>query len=437
MNSPSFEQHIGIHTYYTRPAGIGGKLRRIPEDFRVIERFSYPPKKDQGRFTIAEVSSVNWETHTLVGELATRLHVSEQRIEFAGTKDKRAVTTQLMSFFNIPVEKLQNVRLKDVQISNVYTADQPVRIGDLAGNTFDILIRMLDKTVTEHEIDSLISPIQTLKGFPNYYGIQRFGIIRPITHLVGRAIINGDFEQAVMTYIANPMPEEPGEIKTLRQHLASTHDFSAALEQYPNSLNFEKMMLRTLVKNPKDFIGALQALPKNLLMLFISAYQAFLFNKILSERIRQDISLDSAMLGDRVFPVRNSIVDAETIIPVQPSNIDKVNQQLQKKRAVLTGALFGSDTPIADGIMGDIEQQVYDNEKITPRDFIIADIPFLSSSGARRALLAFVDPITWTLTSDDLQKGKQALRLQFFLQKGCYATCLLRELMKSPDPRDY
>ena len=90
MKSFDFEKNIGIETFFTDYAGISGKLRTIPEDFIVNEVFLYPKKVENGCFAIAEVSSKNWETHRLVRELSKRLKISQKRICFAGTKDKRA-----------------------------------------------------------------------------------------------------------------------------------------------------------------------------------------------------------------------------------------------------------------------------------------------------------------------------------------------------------
>ena len=87
--------------------------------------------------------------------------------------------------------------------------------------------------------------------------------------------------------------------------------------------------------------------------------------------------------------------------------------------------------------MGEIEHMVIDSQKINPNDFIIPEIPFLSSSGSRRSLLALMPELKWNLHIDELSKEHQALDLHFELQKGCYATSLLRELMKSNNPRNY
>jgi tRNA pseudouridine13 synthase len=436
MNSPDFEQQIGIERFWTDTSGVGGKLRAFPEDFQVTELFSYPPKAEDGRFLIAEVSSKNWETNNLIHELADRLHVSQRRISFAGTKDKRSLSIQLMSFENISPEHLASVTLPDVRIQNPYRSSIPVRIGGLYGNKFDIMVRDIPSTVSVEQLHPLIEKIQRYGGFPNFYGIQRFGAVRSITHLVGKFIVSDDFENAVMTYVAHPIKGEHEETYTLRETLERTRDYARAFHAYPASLNFEKAILNKLIQDPTDFTAALQELPKNLLMMFVHAYQSVLFNKMLSERLRRGLPIHQAIPGDLISPVRNSVVQDE-YLPVSSTNIDKVNQQLRKKKAVVTGLLVGSDPCFAGGEMGDIEHMVLDQERINPKDFIIPDIPYLSSSGSRRALLALLPSLDWGLQPDETTIHQQALRLRFELQKGCYATSLLREFMKADDPKNY
>lgn len=436
MKSPDFEQTIGIGTFFTDSTGIGGKLRTCAEDFGVTELFLYPKKDDDGSFLIAEVSSKNWENHRLVRELSKRLKISQKRISFAGTKDKRACSTQLMSFQGVTKEDVENISLNDVWIKNIYRSDKPIRLGSLLGNRFEITIRNIDQSVQPDQIDSIASVIHRNGGFPNYYGIQRFGVIRPITHLVGRHIMQDDFESAVMAYIAHPMMGEPEHTYALREELEKTRDFSKALHSYPNTLNFEKAMLNRLVVDPDDFVGALQQLPKNLLLMFINAYQSFLFNKMLSKRIHHHIPLHEAVVGDIVFPLRNNTLDDQPI-KVNQVNIEKVNRQISKNKAVVTGLLVGYESVFSEGVMGNIEKDVIKDENIDYRDFIIPKIPFLSSKGSRRSLLAQVQNIDWTLQQDSLQHDKQALCLRFELHKGCYATSLLREFMKSEDATAY
>ena len=54
-----------------------------------------------------------------------------------------------------------------------------------------------------------------------------------------------------------------------------------------------------------------------------------------------------------------------------------------------------------------------------------------------RVILSKVKDLEFKLYNDDLNKGKLALKLNFKLSKGCYATSLLREFMKTDDIRKY
>jgi tRNA pseudouridine13 synthase len=436
MKPPAFEQYIGIETYFTSGIGCGGKIRTNPEDFIVRERFLYPKKVEHGSYTIAEVSCCNWETHMLVRELGKRLRISRDRISFAGTKDKRACSSRLMSFAQVAPEELSKINITDVRIENIFQSDIPVEIGDLYGNTFSITIRNIDPTFTHHKLEKNIQVISKTGGFPNFYGVQRFGSIRPVHHMIGKYIVLGDFEQAAMTYIAHPFNGEDAETYKLRDELEQTKDFSKALKTYPDKLNFEKAILNRLVVDPSDYIGALQQLPKNLLMMFVNAYQSYLFNKMLSERIRRKLSIHQALLGDIVLPMRNKSIHDEYIV-VSKSNNDKVNKQLEKKKAFVSSILVGSKPVFAQGEMGEIEHHVFDSEHIDHRDFIIPEIPFLSSSGTRRALFAPIDTLKYTFSEDTYNPGKQGVNLEFDLLKGCYATSFLREIMKSKESIDY
>ena len=430
------EKNIGIKTFFTPFEGIGGKLRSIPEDFVVREVSNYPSKIENGRFTIADVTAINWETNHLLRELSNWLHISRQRIGFAGTKDKRAKTTRLMSFYKIPVENLSKVKIMDVEIENIYTSNNPVKIGNLIGNKFEITVRNINKKIKLDYVKDIASFVEKYGGFPNFYGIQRFGIIRPITHVVGKYIVKGDFEKAVMTYIANPMNEEDEDCYILRKELEKTHNFKKALKSYPYQLNFEKAILNKLVVNPKDFVGALKEMPRNLLTMFVYAYQSYLFNRVLSERIKKKLPLNEAVVYDIVLPIRNGNID-QNYIKVKESNIKKVNKQISQKKAVVSEFLFGSDSVFSGGEMGEIEYRIIDSERIDPRDFIIPDIPYISSSGTRHPILAFVKDLEFKFIDDELNKSKKALILKFELQKGCYATSLLREFMKTDNIRNY
>ncbi|MEF8879456.1 MAG: tRNA pseudouridine(13) synthase TruD [Candidatus Thermoplasmatota archaeon] len=431
------EKNIGIYTFLTSNCrGVGGSLRVCPEDFYVEEISVFPPEVDDGRFTIAKVESVNWETNHLVKVLSNRLGVSRKRISFAGTKDKRAKTCQLMSFYKIPCDDLLDLNIKDVDIEDVYRSERRVDMGNLVGNRFKVLVRNLRKTFSMDDVRGVVEKIDDVGGFPNFFGVQRFGVVRPNTHVVGRYLVEGDVKEAVWCYIGNPMSDENEETYRVRKKLEETGDFSEALKSYPDYLGLEKAILNYLVKNPDGYVDALKELPKNLLTMFIYAYQSYLFNKMLSMRLERGLPLDRAVEGDIVLPVRKGVLQKDELIGVNSYNLDKVNEQISKGKGFVSGMLLGYDSEFSKGEMGEIEHSVVDQEGLDSRDFVIPEMPFLSTSGTRRCLMAEVDDLNYTFRSDSENDEKQ-LELSFELGKGCYATCLLREFMKADDIRFY
>src|SRR3989304_2431127 len=113
------EEVVAIRGYATSTPGCGGTIKAKPEDFVVEEISSAPPTVPGGPFTVARIRTTNWETNRLVRGMARRLAVSRKRISFAGTKDKRAVTTQLFAF-DLPPETVRALRLADVEILDAF-----------------------------------------------------------------------------------------------------------------------------------------------------------------------------------------------------------------------------------------------------------------------------------------------------------------------------
>lgn len=423
------EKSIGIEVFFTNTKGIGGKLKNEPEDFIVDEIPMTPAPANEGKYTIATIKSRNWEMNRLIRHLARTLRISRKRIHFAGTKDKRAVTTQLMAFDGVCKETVRELKISDVEISNVYTSNKSLDMGDLIGNNFCIIVR--DIQVFKRELNEIVKDnlecFSKLGGFPNFFGIQRFGAIRPITHHIGKFIVQGDFEKAVFTYAANPLPWEDEESHSAREFLERTRAFREALKIYPKHLSFERTMIHYLATNPNDFVGALKQLPKNLLMMFVHAYQAYLFNKILSERISKTLPLNEPLIGDLILPIdKNKLPNHDVWIEVNDTNIGKIKKAVAEQNAFISGLVFGSETLFAKGEQGEIEKKIIESEDVRPNDFIIPKIPEISSRGIRRELLA-------PLKVDDvvLEISDKKLGLKFQLPRGCYATSLLREFMKT------
>jgi tRNA pseudouridine13 synthase len=419
------DSELGLELYVTEGIlGIGGKLRKSPDDFVVDEISVLPPRAEDGNVVIAKVWHRNWEQNRLVRRLGSNLHISRSRVGFAGTKDGRSVSTQLMSF-QAPLEQVQSLSIPDVKILEAYTARRKVSIGDLKGNRFKIKVSDLDAPKDVPTICKEVrEKLDAIGGFPNYFGVQRFGSVRPITHLIGKDLTHGDFEGATMRYIANPL-EEDSEANDARRTLQETRDFERAFREFPMKLTFERVMIGHLKDKPGDYLGALRRLPANLLMMFVHAYQSYMFNLTLSERLRQGISISEPEVGDLVLPLdKLGLPDHDNPIDVTEDNLEKARKNAHAGKAFVSGLIYGTESVFAGGRIGELERRVVEKEGISRMDFQIVGLREASSKGTRRELLAPHKDF-WMEIADD------GVTFMFALNKGCYATCLLREFMKA------
>ena len=425
------EEVLGIEAFLTNLPGIGGRLRITPEDFVVEEISVSLPVADDGRYAAARVRARNWETNRLVRHLARTLRISRKRIRFAGTKDKRAVTTQLVQFDDSP-ESLERLHIKDVEILDVFRTDKRLELGDLLGNLFRIEIGDIgmSQTDTLERVSRIADSIMEIGGFPNFFGIQRFGALRPVAHVIGKKICQGDFEGAVMSYLGNPFPTEAEDVQAARRSVDSSRDFPEALRTFPRHLSFERAILNHLVTNPTDFAGSIQSLPLNLQMMFVHAYQSYLFNRMLSERLNRGLPLNEVIVGDVILPAtQNGLPDRRKHILVNEENMAKATRRVREGKGFVSGIIFGAEPRFAGGELGEIEESVRESEGVEPEAVLIPKIPRISSKGLRREILG-------PLKDFEFQVMDESVRMSFGLIPGCYATALLREFMKA-DIMDY
>jgi tRNA pseudouridine13 synthase len=313
-----------------------------------------------------------------------------------------------------------------VKILDAYTSRRPLEIGDLIGNRFRIKVSDVAEDVDlPGRCGDVKRRLDEVGGFPNFFGVQRFGSIRPITHLIGKDLVMADFEGAVMRYVANPSEEESSEANDARRNLQQTRDFERALTEYPTKLTFERTLIAHLKDSPEDYIGALRRLPQNLLMMFVHAYQSYLFNRILSQRIRDGMSLREPEIGDIVLPLtKTNVPDHDTSILVASDNLQKATRQAREGKAFVSGLIYGTSSVFAEGRMGEIEKRIIEGEDIKRMDFQIVGLREASSKGTRRELLAPYKDLS-------IDFGQREANLKFSLNKGCYATSLMREFMKA------
>jgi tRNA pseudouridine13 synthase len=412
---------LNAETYLTSQKGIGGYIRAKNEDFYVEEiPETYP--SGEGPNTWLWIEKNSRTTLDVVLDIARELKINRKQMGFAGMKDKKAVTRQWICISNKTPEELQGLeeKLHNVKIINITPNQKKLRMGQLVGNKFRLMVRGVDdpESATQ-EAQEILNQLKE-RGVPNYYGYQRFGKDRPNTHLVGKALIKGGVKDAVDRYIGHPYDTEPKHIQEARRFY-DEGELEESLESMPSGMRYEKMMLRALIKEmkkkgeltEKSYILALRSIPKPLSRMFVHAYQSYLFNRAVSERSK--LGIDQYVKGD-------ILIDNEEHL-IHEFSEEEIDNQIKKFEAHPSSPLYGSKVPLAGGKLGEMEQKVLDEENLKLEDFTVPQMSKLGSHGIRRAMRFKI----WDVSAEATEEG---VLLSFSIPKGCYATAVLREVMK-------
>ena len=438
------EQTVGMAVYVSDTDGIGGQLRARDDDFVVteLERFDTESlDADPGGYphVVFRATLRGWDTNDFARRLSNGLGISRERVSWAGTKDKHAVTTQLFSVR--ATDAVEFPSIDGVTIEVLGRAGRAIEFGDLVGNSFELTIREPSRP---ENVTPIAEELAAFGGFdgadaeepdtvslavPNYFGQQRFGSRRPITAEVGLAIVRRDWEGAVMAYLGNPHEAEPAETRAARQFVEETRDWTAAIDRFPRGLRFERSLLNALAEADGEpgadaFRDALERLPSNLRRLFVHAAQSYAFNLILSERLERGLPFDHPVDGDVVcFSDRDApgslvVPDVSRTQRVTSRRRTSIERHCERGRAFVTAPLVGTETTLATGEQGDIERAVLETCGLSQEAF---DLPGeYYSTGTRRAILLRT---TVSVETDPVV-------LSFTLPKGAYATVIAREFLK-------
>jgi tRNA pseudouridine13 synthase len=445
------ERRVGIEYYVSDAPGTGGRLRVAPDDFRVRELEGMEPnplEADPGDYPYLLVRATlrGWDTNDFVRRLTDALGISRERVEWAGTKDKHAVTTQLFTLRDVDPADVPEVR--DADLTVLGRVGRGLGFGDLAGNAFEIRVRDADAPehapavtddlrgfLTGESVADVETPVEV--AVPNYFGHQRFGSHRPVTHEVGLHVVRGEWREAVLTYAGNPYEAEPEGTQAARRFVdetaeAADPDWTEALDRMPNRLGFERSMLHRLAadgdETDADWRHALEAVPRNLQRLFVNAAQSYAFNRIVSERLSRGLPLTRPVEGDVVCFAADDVPeglarpDTDRTQVATGRRVEVMARHCERGRAFVTAPLVGTETDLSEGVAGDVERAVLDDLDLAPADFSLPGE--FDSAGTRRAVLVRTD-------LDVTDGDGDGYSLSFSLPSGSYATVVLREYLKA------
>jgi tRNA pseudouridine13 synthase len=427
-----------MELYSTTTPGIGGRLKTRFEDFLVEEITpdgntlsiqDWPEATSTSEISGERSKYVNFvlqkmglSTFDVSAILASELKISHRLVTYAGLKDKRAVTTQMMSIPSSTSERFKGMKLSRIAIRDSQYARRAIQIGDLWGNRFTIRLSNMD--VDCSEALSAVSELKRLRLL-NYFGVQRFGVTRPYTHLVGKFLVKRDFEEATRILLTATSEYESEQLTEARERLAENLlPDNSMLEAFPKELGYEREVMKQLMKHPSDFRKALSKIRSRILSIFVHSYQSYLFNRLISLRVKSGLPIDRPEPGDFIMKLGETHTGRDDWLFVTEQNHEKRKELLLSGEYGLAAPLPGYSTKTPPFQQSELLQKVLRDEDVTLAEFRDPEWKALDSPGGLHLLTVTLPQIEGFC--DDL-----GLVLKFRLRKGSYATVVMRELMKN------
>jgi len=376
--TPSLDREIGMGGYATSFAGCGGAIKQSAGDFAVSEILregaAASARGDSGYAVFVMKKSGIDTPHALQ---AVR-RATGMRLKALGLKDARAVTEQYVcaTSRSAPLEAYSG---RGVSLAPVGRAPRPLSGGDMEANAFAIVVRGHDGT---------LGGFAEWDGVPNYYAYQRFGGARPVTHLIGRAIVAGDWARAVAEVIG---PEWEGV------------PYARMAREMPRGMDIERGVASAMASGAGE-LAALRTVPVGTRRLYVQAHQSHIFNRTLAAAIASGEPLE-ARDGDVCYG--------------EGGRLGRSGPGGGGALAIpLVGHSYYARTRFARLVAG-----VMREEGASPRDFAVRGMQEAAAAGGFRAAMAL--PLAASVEGDTVRVT---------LRRGSYATAVMREVIKPPDP---
>jgi len=345
------------------------KIKQIPEDF-IVKEILKLALDESGEYSYFLLKKKNLTTLGALQTISHELKIAAKNINYAGNKDKNAVTEQYISIKEKSKRLETDFSFKNIELKFLGRGKERIFLGKLSENEFELILRNL----AEEDIEKLKKNIGLLKKLnyflPNYFDEQRFS---KKNFEIGKFLIKKEYKKA--SDLLKNDPQFPG----LKDHLS---------------------------KNPNDYIGALNKLNKRVLRLYVHAVQSYIFNETISNYI-------SNFKNDKFVNY----------------SLGKFCFSSQKIKNIKI-PLAGFDSSLGDNKIENIIKEIMKKQNFNIVEFLNRQIPELTLEADNRNLLMQISNFAFTRISDDeLNENMKKAKVKFTLPKGSYATMVVKFLL--------
>jgi tRNA pseudouridine13 synthase len=382
------------------------KVKQVPSDFVVEERASVRPA-DQGKFAVYLLRKRDIGTLEALRAVRRAWRVPARVVGFGGLKDRHADTVQWVT---IPRGPRRNLEQPAFRLTYEGASDVPMSRRAIEGNRFRVRLRDLSPADAKRLAERFEAARE--HGIPAYFDDQRFGSLRGGGGFAALHLLRGDAESALRAVIASPAREDR---KQVRERKKAIRDAWSRLETVLPRLGGSPMRAPVLhlVRRPGDFVGALAAVDREERRLLSSAYASAVWNRAVAARVAGLVpASDRIAIGGAVAPLPfprdfaaiRPFDGAVLPLPAPGAEADDPAWQEALEAALAEDRLALDALVFPEGLGLELRP--------TKRPVVFRPTDATASPPA----------------PDELNPGRVSLDLAFDLERGLYATILLKRI---------
>ena len=384
------------------------KLKQKPNDFFVEEISNISISQDKKPHSIFLMEKTDLDTFDATRIISKKTNVPLFDIGYAGLKDKHAITKQYISIpskYNIESYNLDNLGLKIIGYS-----DKKIKIGDLKGNKFNIIVRDIRPNKTD-KINEKIKNV-FLFGVPNYFDSQRFGSVFN-NQFIGKYLVKKNYEDAVKNFLTNYLKSENKKMKKEKRNI---------LKNWSNleNISIKKKVFSQIINEyliTQNWLNAYKKIPTNLREMHINAYQSYLWNECIKEILRVCVN------GKKIYSVKYAVGSLYFY--------KNLNDDEQAKIPTIFPTL--SEKVKLSEFENKIVSKVLSKEKITIQDLDIKTLIGNFFKTRKRQVIVIPENLKISqIKNDELNTinniPQKKITLSFSLPKGSYATVITKKI---------